>query len=65
VPKTIFTFPEDDDPIFSSAFVVVSPKLSKRSTATSEPLPPQPECPGVTEANRATREFDAPDKSEQ
>jgi len=32
VAKITFTFPEDDDPISSSAFVIVSPQPPKRSS---------------------------------
>ncbi len=61
MPKIIFTFPEEDDAIFSSAFVIGFPLRSQRSTAPSEATPSQPQHWEVDEAPRATGTSDAPE----
>ena len=62
--KITFTFPEDDDPIFSSEFVIVSPQRSRRSSAAFSPTPSQPERLEVNDTNRNTGAVDTPEESD-
>ena len=61
--KITFTFPDDDDPILSSGFVIGFPLRSQRSTAPSSSTPSEPLRSEVDEANREAGAFDAPEES--